>query len=108
MNPGAVDAEPLGPKLRLAGRLLTGHVEHRAIAGKPIEGGEQERRFTDARVAAEEHERARDEPATEHAVELAYASGLSRLGVEPDLREKHRLRGRAEGAAQAGGTECLL
>ncbi len=66
-------AEPLSPELDLCGRLLARDEQRPAVAGDCRERHQQERRLADAGLAADEHERRRDEPAAEHAVELGDA-----------------------------------
>ena len=69
------DAQARRAQPDLAGRLLARGVEDAAApavrAGEPGRRLEQERRLADAGFAAEQDERARDQPATEHPVELA-------------------------------------
>ena len=64
-------ADALGAQPHLAGGLLAGDVEHRAAllggAGRDVE---QQRRLADARLAGQQDDGARDEPAAEHPVEL--------------------------------------
>ena len=76
--------EPRGAAGDLRQRLLAGHVQ----AFQPRAGGrgrhlrqrlQQQRRLADARIAADQHHRAFDQAAAEHAVELADAGGHARI-----------------------------
>jgi hypothetical protein len=98
-----VGPEPLGAQLDLGGRLLAGHVQHLAAGGGEVaERAGRDRGLADARRAAEQHDRAWDEPAAEHTVELADARGEARHVRRLDLGEHDRLeRGRGRGTADA-------
>ena len=80
--------ETLGAQLHLRGRLLAGHVQHRAAGGGQVaERRAGERGLADPGRAADQHQRAGHEAAAEHAVELADA------GVHPrDRRRLHLAR----------------
>ena len=73
-------AEAVGAQLHLGRRLLAGDEHDLPVARERLQGHEQEGRLADARIAGHEHERGRDEPAAEHAVELGHA-GRDPLGV---------------------------
>ena len=94
----ALDAEPLAARLDLVLRLFARAVEHRPERLREVRGClEQQRRLADARLAADEHQRPRDDAAAEHAVELADA-GRQPLGDERvDVRVQLRPRGRPPG-----------
>ena len=84
------DAEPVAAALDLVLRLLAGRVEHGAdVAGEVRRRLQQQRGLADAGLAAEQHQRSRDDAAAEHAVEFADAGrqplGLRRLdfAVQP-------------------------
>ena len=63
---------------------------------------EQERALADARVAADQHQRAGHDAAAQHAVQLARARCRSdRLPPTPDRGERSRRRGAAVGSAGA-------
>jgi hypothetical protein len=91
-------------------RLLAGHVEHPRAALAERRGRLQEqRRLADAGVAADQDDGAFDEPAPEHAIELADTGLAPALRVGLDLGEKLRQlvrRDRAE--ARRGGRDPLL
>ncbi len=92
-------AEPLRAELHLRDRLLARDEQRATVAAHRLQGGEEQRRLADARLAADEHERGRHEPAAEHAVELRDAGRdplrLLDLDVdEPQQRLRRRL-GRA-------------
>ena len=76
-QPVREQADPVGPQLDLPGRLLPRAVEHqfRARGGQASEVLEQQRRFADPRVAAEQDDASRHEAAAEHPVELGAAGG---------------------------------
>jgi hypothetical protein len=70
------DAEPVSAQLDLGRRLLSGDVKHgpgerRQRAARL----QQERGLADAGVAADQHQRAGDDTAAQHAVELADVGG---------------------------------
>ena len=71
------------------------------------QGHQQQRRLADAGLAADEHERGRDEPAAEHAVELGDAGRdpLGLLGLDVDEAEQGP---RARGAPRRGVRPRLL
>ena len=85
------DAEPLAARLHLVLGLLAGRVEHRPVHAREVGRRlQQQRRLTDARLAAEQHQRAGHDAAAEHAVELVdaacQAGGIARLDVGVLLR----------------------
>jgi len=70
------EAQTGGPESHLARRLLARRVQDRTPGRRPRQAGrglQEERRFADPRLATDEDERTRDEPATEDAVELVDA-----------------------------------
>jgi hypothetical protein len=80
----AWEHEPLGAQPHLLGGLLAAHIQRRRA--RPAAGAEhhvRERRLADPRRAAQQHQRARHEPAAEHAVELADARGHALTGAAP-------------------------
>ena len=86
------DAEPARAQRDLIERLLARHVARGRAHGEIRERAQKQRRLADARVAAEQHDAAGDEPAAEHAVELAEpgrdATDASRVEpVEPRERD---------------------
>ena len=84
-------AEPLGPHPDLRRRLLAGHVEDGAAGcGEVTEGHRRDRALADPRRAAEQDERAGDEPAAEDAVELADAGPEPLLGAALDVAQRDR------------------
>ena len=70
---GAGTADALRAQTHLGGRLLAGHEQRRRALRDRRERHGQQRRLADARLAAEQDERARHDAAAEHAVELAEA-----------------------------------
>ena len=90
-RPGCERAEPLGAQAHLLGRLLAAHEQApRARGGHRAERLEQQRALADARLAADQRDRARDEPAAEHPVELGHPGGPARRAERVDLGERHR------------------
>ena len=114
VEPAALDAEPLAAQLDLALRLLARDVEHAAVgAAEQVRHLQQQRALADPRLAADQHQRARHDPAPEHAVELVDARGDARLlgvvdrveGLRARRRLAHELR---VGTALARGRRRLL
>ncbi len=71
--------EPLGAQFDLVRRFLAGDVEHPVAAtSEPCRHLEQQGRLTDARLAAQQDERARDHAAPQHEVELGQADAPAR------------------------------
>src|SRR6185369_51730 len=102
------DAEPGGAELHLPRRLLAGDVEDGPLpdrAREPLQRREEERALADAGVAAEEHERARDDAAAQHAVELADAGADARLLARLHLVERDRPHAALD-RAEAAATRC--
>ena len=58
--------------------------------GEPRQRHRGERRLADARVAADQHQRARDEPAAEHAIELVDAGGQPVVARRLDVGQRLR------------------
>ena len=84
--------EPLGPQLDLRRRLLAGDVERAPPGARQVaERHRGQRRLADPRRAAEQHERAWDEPSAEHPVELADPGLQPRDAGRLDLGERDRL-----------------
>ena len=95
-------AEPRGAQLHLRDRLLAGDEQRAPLARDRAERREQQRRLADARLAADEHERRRHEPAAEHAVELGRRrSGSASASSADDVDEAKRRPRRARAAAAA-------
>ena len=70
----AIDREPLAAQLDLVLRLLARAVEDRAYGARDVRRDlQQQRRLSDTRLAAEQHERAGDDAAPEDAIELGDA-----------------------------------
>ena len=104
------DLQPLGALLDLGGRLLAGDIDRlHTIAGEPRGDLEQERRFADAGIAADQRGRGWHDAATEDAVELLHTHHDSGrrfgLGIQSDefgLAGPLRARlGRGEAARRA-------
>ena len=66
-------AETLRAQLYLTARFLARYVEHTPVAAEDIGYLQQQSRFSDARLARKQHNRAADYTAAENAVELAHA-----------------------------------
>ena len=91
------DADTVGAHLDLLGRLLARDVE----GFQPVVGQcdlQAERRFADARFAAQQHERSGNQTAAQHPVDLGVAQVEPRPVVRADLADA--LRG---AAGQRGG-----
>ena len=83
------DAEPLAARLDLVLGLLAGAVEHRADRARHVRRGlQQQRRLADARLAAEQHQRAGHDAAAEHAIELVDAGRQARVLFESRCRHR--------------------
>jgi hypothetical protein len=92
--------QPLGAQAHLGRGLLAGDVEHAPAGGDEVaERHARERRLADARRAAEQHDRARHEPAAEHAIELPQAGPQARQLGRPQVREPDGLRRTRTGAS---------
>ena len=81
----ARDAEPRGAQLDLPGRFLARNVQDPVILPEIFADLQQDRRFADARIAADQDQRALDQPAAEHAVELGKARVVPLLVIGIDL-----------------------
>jgi hypothetical protein len=78
-------------------RFLAGRIEHRAhVAGKVRRGLKKECRLPDARFAAEQHQRSRDDAAAQDAIELVDAGREPRGVGDRDIRVELRAAGRTE------------
>ena len=92
------DAEPLGAQLDLRGRLFAGDVEHRTLAGTAHDRVAASAshswissvRLADARVAADQHDRARHDPAAQHAAQLPDRHGDALVAVGRDVGQRQR------------------
>ena len=69
-QPSAGDSQPVGAELYLPFGFLAGNVEYSVLAAHEAAYLEQQRGFSDARVAADEHQRAFHKPSAEHPVKL--------------------------------------
>src|SRR5690606_15777645 len=106
----AVDAETARTQGDLRRRLLAADIED-VVPGRQVrERLQQQRRLADAGIAADQYDRALDQAAAEHAVELLAAGGqplhvLRRDGVERDdgLRRRQRPVAMAALACRLGG-----
>ena len=89
------DAESLAAQFDLPFRLFAGNVKHeRVVARSVYRRPEQERAFADARIAADQNERAGHDAAAEHAIELSDAGGNANVVLRFDLGERRQLRRR--------------
>ena len=107
-NDGASACSRPGPQPHLLDRLLRAH-EQAAGAGRghPPHRLEQERALADPGLAAEQRDRARDEPTAEHPVQLRDAGGPPRGGDGIDLGQGHDDAG-GGGRAVGDGRRALL
>ena len=88
-----IDAEPLRTQLDLPRRFLAGDIQHRMLLAEMLTDLQQKRTFSDARFAAQQHNRAFDQTAAENAVQLGHAGIISDVLVRSDLRQFPDLRG---------------
>ncbi len=93
---GGAPADALGAHLDLRRRLLAADEQRRPAGGDVVEHLQEQRGLADAGLAADQHERARDDAAAEHAVELVDAAREPLGGRRDDL-------GQTDGA---GGSTC--
>ncbi len=105
-------AQTLGAQADLRRGLLAGDVERGApAAGEMAQRHPGERRLADAGGAAEQDERAGDEAAAEHAVELPDAGGQARQALGAHVGQPHRPpgggAGRPHGLPGRCGTRLL-
>ncbi len=94
----AADAKPLATRFDLMLRLFAGAVQHRA--DRPRHVGrrlQQQRRLADARLAAQQHQRTRDDAAAQHAVEFVDGGGEPRVLLDLDIRVQPGDSGRPGG-----------
>ena len=92
-------AQALGPELDLRGRLLAGDQECRPALADRAQRAQQQRRFADTRLTADEDERGGNEPTAEHAVELGDPGGDPLGLLRPDLDQ-------AKSGLRRGGAGC--
>ena len=86
-----LDAEPLGAHLDLGRRFLARDIERLAPKLRYLpEHLEHERGLADARVAADQHHGSGNDPAAEHAVELADLRDKTVLVPRLDLAQEER------------------
>ena len=82
-----VHTQPLGAELYLPCRLLAGDVENGVIFAKKLAYLQQYRAFSDARLAAQQDERAFYKSAAQDAVQFADARVVAHVGVPADVRQ---------------------
>lgn len=79
--------DPVGPQPDLARGLLGGHIERAVVVARRLgRHVQQQRRLADPRLARQQHDRARHQPAAEHPVQLTDAGrpgGGLRLSTWP-------------------------
>jgi hypothetical protein len=94
-EPVGRDPEPVGAHLHLGRRLLGGDVQHRRsrLSQRPRRL-QQERALPDARVAADQHQRAAHHAAPQHAIELADAGAYAVVVLHRDVLQRARPAGR--------------
>ena len=72
---GAAEAEANGAQPHLLGRFLAGDVDHPVTFAREARSDlEQQGRFADAGIAADQHRRPGDDPAADRPVELGEAA----------------------------------
>ena len=93
-------AGALGPQAHLTRRLLARDVQH--PGGRLRRHLQQQRRLPHARLTGQQHDRAGDEPAAEHAVQFGHPGRPGAGGVQRDVGDAPRGRGgRARGHPRA-------
>ena len=65
-----VHPEPSRPQVQLSGRFLARDIEHLEVFRQRLGNLQQQRRLADARVAAQQHQRAFHQSAAQHPVQL--------------------------------------
>ena len=71
--PSPISAEPLRAQRDLRAGFLAADIERGPLARDFGQRLQQQRRFADAGIAADQHHAARDEAAAQHAIEFADA-----------------------------------
>src|SRR5205823_1692714 len=97
---GHVADEKAGDTARLRARDVE---DGQALARERAAGLEGERRLSDPRVAAHQHDRACDEPAAQHAVQLRETGGAAERRAGGDGGERPRLLAARRAGARAAG-----
>jgi hypothetical protein len=92
---GGVEVQPARAQRDLLARFLAADVERRRARRQVRQRLQQQRRFADARVAADQHHAAGHQPAAQHAVEFLDAGGRARLLARADLGQHAQLAGAA-------------
>ena len=100
-------AQPLRPQTDLRRRFLSRDVERPpAGRGEVRQRHRRQRRLPDARRAADQDQRPRDDAAAQHSVELADARAQPRLLARDDVGQLHRLRRGDCAPPSAGRSRC--
>src|SRR5262249_20298817 len=108
-QPLAGDAQALGPELHLRGRLLGGHVEHgRRRGGQGASRLVEQGTLADPGITPDENERARHDPATEHAVQLTDSGAQPVRVLHRNVAERTRPTARQTHPAAAGSGRYAL
>jgi hypothetical protein len=96
------DAEPLAARSDLGQAFLAGHVEPAHALPERAEHLQQQGRFTDAGIAADQHHRAGDESAAEHTIEFGDTGRAALFGFGRHARQlRHLRRARCAGITAA-------
>ena len=99
-----VAAQPLGPQPDLRRGLLGGHVQRAVAVGEHVgQRHRRQRRLADPGRAADQDQRTGDDPAAEHAVELADPGTQPPLLVGDDVCRARPARRRPRGTAPGRG-----
>ncbi len=94
VEPFACDTQAFGAHLDLLDRLFARDVQHRpGIPGDVARDLQEQRGFADARLTADQDQRARDQSPAEHAVHLRVAHRDAFLRERLDLRQNDRRHG---------------
>ena len=94
-------AQTICAELHLRDGLLAGDQQRATVLRHLGKGRQQQRRLTDAGLAADEHERGRHEPATKDTVELGNPGGDPRCLVDLDVDEAQKRPRRSFGRCAA-------
>ena len=109
---GAVgDAQAAGAQADLVDGFLAGDVQHAPAGPRQAGGGlQQQGRFADAGIAADQHGRGRDQAAAQHAVQFGDADRRARrrFGVAGQADEGDGAAGRCFGGGAGPGGDCFF
>ena len=87
-HPAAIEPKAPCAQRHLRRRFFAAHIKHRQLLRQMGQRLQQQRRFADTRITADQHHRARHQTTAEHAIKFVGAGGVARHlgrnhGVEP-------------------------